>query len=177
MSEPKFSQAWRALGRLRERAAGGNAADEDCNILNNTLRAAEAGLSKMERVTMSEQGDKARRALHDMRWGPHIDDPVERQGIMDDAIKVALGTIATLEAELETVQNDLGMTLHHWINPIEYEEERVKWSKRVEMTERALYNAINEGVAHAFLDLDDDSRRARVMTQEEVTAEKAGEEA
>ena len=43
--------------------------------------------------------------------------------------------------------------------------------QRVEMTERALYNAINEGVAHAFLNLDDDSRRARVMTQEEVVAE------
>ena len=49
---------------------------------------------------MSEQGDKARKALHDMRWGPHVDDPVERQEIMDDAIKVALGTVAALEARL-----------------------------------------------------------------------------
>jgi hypothetical protein len=48
---------------------------------------------------MSEQGDKARKALHDMRWGPHIDDPVERQEIMDDAIKIALGTVAALEAD------------------------------------------------------------------------------
>ncbi len=46
---------------------------------------------------MSEQGDKARKALHDMRWGPHVDDPVERQEIMDDAIKVALGTVTALE--------------------------------------------------------------------------------
>ena len=42
---------WQALQRLRERAAGGNAADEDCNILNHTLReyaALEVRLSKME---------------------------------------------------------------------------------------------------------------------------------
>ncbi len=29
---------WQALQRLRERAAGGNVADEDCNILNRALR-------------------------------------------------------------------------------------------------------------------------------------------
>ena len=42
---------WQALQRLRERAAGGNVADEDCNILNLALRkyaALEARLSKME---------------------------------------------------------------------------------------------------------------------------------
>ncbi len=85
--------------------------------------------------------------------------------------------VVALEAELEETQYGLAMTQHYWINPMEYEEDRVKWSKRVEMTERALYNAVNEGVAHAFLNLDADSRRARVMTQEEVAAEKAGEEA
>jgi hypothetical protein len=50
---------------------------------------------------MSEQGDRARKVLHDLRWGPHIEDVIERQEKMDDAIRVALGTIFALEEEVE----------------------------------------------------------------------------
>ena len=59
----------------------------------------------------------------------------------------------------------LGETLTEWADEVALLEQRI------EMTEQALYNAINEGVAHAFLNLDDDSRRAKVLTQEEVTKE------
>ena len=46
---------------------------------------------------MSEKGDKARKALHDMRWGPHIPDVIERQERMDAAIKVTLEAVSSLE--------------------------------------------------------------------------------
>ena len=50
--------------------------------------------------TLSERCDEARKALHDMRWSPHIDDVFVRQEAMDDAIRVALQTINMLEDEL-----------------------------------------------------------------------------
>jgi hypothetical protein len=48
-------------------------------------------------------GDEARQALHDMRWGPHIADMIERQNRVDDAIKIALTTIAKLETALKSL--------------------------------------------------------------------------
>jgi hypothetical protein len=49
-------------------------------------------------------GDEARQALHNMRWGPHIADMIERQNRVDDAIKIALTTIVKLEGVIEALE-------------------------------------------------------------------------
>ena len=86
---------------------------------------------------MSEQGDKARKALHDMRWGPHIDDPVERQEIMDDAIKVALGTVSALELERDSLQAALDIN-DGFVTGVEdrLEKAEARLSKMEEALER-----------------------------------------
>ena len=53
---------------------------------------------------MSEPGDIARQKLHDLRWGPHIEDDVERQETLDEAIGAALDAIRYFEAKLEAVE-------------------------------------------------------------------------
>lgn len=52
---------------------------------------------------MSEQGDKARKALHDLRWGPHTEGVIERQEVMDNAIRVALQVVTALEADADAL--------------------------------------------------------------------------
>ena len=50
----------------------------------------------------------------------------------------AVPFVNALKAELETTQYGLAMTQHYWINPMEYEEDRAKWSKRAEALEARL---------------------------------------
>lgn len=45
--------------------------------------------------------DDARKAIHDWRWGPYIDDPIERQEAVDAMIRVVMDAFAQLEAEVE----------------------------------------------------------------------------
>lgn len=61
----------------------------------------------MSEPKFSEQGDKARKALHDMRWGPYIEDVVERQENMDAAIKIALQVITTFEQQVKELKGEL----------------------------------------------------------------------
>ena len=65
---------------------------------------------------MSEQGDIARQKLHDMRWGPHIDDDLEIQEILDGAISTAIGAISALEAKLEAMKRDADTEYRFWRN-------------------------------------------------------------
>ena len=52
---------------------------------------------------MSEQ---ARKAIHDRRWGPYIDDPIERQEADDAMIRVVMDTFDQLEAENATLKRE-----------------------------------------------------------------------
>ena len=63
---------------------------------------------------MSDLGDIARQKLHDLRWGPHIDDDVERQEILDEAISAALGAVAALEAKLEAMKQLMKFAQHDY---------------------------------------------------------------
>ena len=45
--------------------------------------------------------DDARKAIHDWRWGPYIDDPIERQEAVDAMIRVVMDAFEQLEAEVE----------------------------------------------------------------------------
>jgi hypothetical protein len=47
-----MTDKWKALERLRMRAAGGNHADEDCNIINLAFRALEAELEHFGRFKL-----------------------------------------------------------------------------------------------------------------------------
>ncbi len=42
--------------------------------------------------------DDARQAIHDWRWGPYIEDPIERQEMVDAMIKKVMDTFTKLEA-------------------------------------------------------------------------------
>ena len=53
-------------------------------------------------------------------------------------LQMEIADVKALEAELEATQYGLAMTQHYWISPMEYEEDRVKWSKRVEGLEEAV---------------------------------------
>ena len=68
---------------------------------------------------MSEPGDIARQKLHDVRWGPHIEDDVERQETLDDAIGAAIWAIAALEAKLEALERVrfAAAVLDRWFGP------------------------------------------------------------
>lgn len=45
-----MSDKWKALERLRERAAGGNAGDEDCNIINMAFRRLEQQIEELQKL-------------------------------------------------------------------------------------------------------------------------------
>ncbi len=64
---------------------------------------------------------------------PETDKKVEPMPYLELAEKYL-----ALEAELEATQYGLAMTQHYWINPMEYEEDRAKWSKREEALEARL---------------------------------------
>ncbi len=93
---------------------------------------------------LSEQGDKARKALHDMRWGPHIEDVVERQEAMDNAIKTALHAVAALEQNVAASEAALEIN-DGFLTGVE--EKLEKAEQRVEHFERfKLYLSVMGGI-------------------------------
>ena len=56
--------------------------------------------------------DDARKVIHDWRWGPHIDDPIERQEAGDVVIKKVMDTFNQLEEENETLEADKRLLMH-----------------------------------------------------------------
>jgi len=47
-----------------------------------------------------KHSDDARRAIHDWRWGPYIDDPIERQEVVDAMIATIMDAFNQLETEI-----------------------------------------------------------------------------
>ena len=90
---------------------------------------------------LSEQGDKARKALHDMRWGPHIEDIVERQEAMDNAIKTALHAVAALEQNVAASEAALEIN-DGFLTGVE--EKLEKAEQRVELIDQAEAQMIGE---------------------------------
>jgi len=48
--------------------------------------------------------DDARQAIHDWRWGPHIEDVIERQEVVDAMIKKIMDTFNQLEARIKALE-------------------------------------------------------------------------
>jgi len=46
----------------------------------------------------------ARQAIHDWRWGPYIDDPIERQEVVDAMIATIMDAFNQLEARLASAR-------------------------------------------------------------------------
>ena len=46
-----------------------------------------------------KHSDDARQAIHDWRWGPYIDDPIERQEVADAMIATIMDAFNQLEAK------------------------------------------------------------------------------
>ena len=47
-----------------------------------------------------KHSDDARKAIHDWRWGPHIEAPIERQEVVDAMIRTIMDTFNLLETEI-----------------------------------------------------------------------------
>ena len=47
-----------------------------------------------------KHSDDARKAIHDWRWGPHIEAPIERQEVVDAMIRTIMDTFNQLETEI-----------------------------------------------------------------------------
>ena len=54
-----------------------------------------------------KHSDDARQAIHDWRWGPYIDDPIERQEVADAMIATIMNAFNQLEAENARLKDEL----------------------------------------------------------------------
>jgi len=93
--------------------------------------------------------DDARQAIHDWRWGPYIDDPIERQEVVDAMIATIMDAFNQLEAKNAKLKREIE----------EYENEILLKGARVmklseQMKEREKMADISDGADSPFITMD-----------------------